>query len=207
MSNAEKINAVKHAETDFPVHDLVKKRWSPYSFIERPVASDDLRSIFEAARWAPSSYNEQPWFYIVAAREDKEEFEKLLSCLVDANQEWAQHAAVLVLGIVRLNFSRNDQTNRHAWHDLGLASAYLTMEATARSLSVHQMAGIHPDKARELYNIPEGFEAVTGLAIGYAGYDESTSETFQERDETPRRRRPIKETFFGKTWGKTHRSL
>src|ERR1700693_2639642 len=144
------------AVTDYPVHELIASRWSPYSFANRSVSDDDLRSLFEAARWAPSSYNEQPWSYMVAKKEDADEFGRLLSCLVEANQVWAKAASVLALGISRLNFARNNNPNRAAIHDLGLAAANLVLEATSRGLAVHQMIGILPDKARELYSVPGG---------------------------------------------------
>lgn len=145
----------KHATPDHPIHELLASRWSPYAFAERPVSDDDLRSLFEAARWAASSYNEQPWSYIVATKSNPAEFERLLSCLVEGNQPWAKAAPVLALGCTNLHFARNNKPNAAAIHDLGLASATLTIEATARGLSVHQMIGILPDKARELYGIPE----------------------------------------------------
>src|SRR6478735_3555893 len=146
------------AVTDYPVHDLIASRWSPYSFANRSVSDQDLRSLFEAARWAASSFNEQPWSYIVAKKEDAAEFERLVSCLVEVNQLWAKQASALALGVSRLSFARNNQPNRAAIHDLGLASGNLVLEATARGLVVHQMIGVLPDKARELYSIPEGFE-------------------------------------------------
>ncbi|MCH9021144.1 MAG: nitroreductase family protein, partial [Planctomycetes bacterium] len=97
----------KKASTDYPIHELLAERWSPYGFEDRSVDQADLRSLFEAARWAASSYNEQPWSFIVATRENPEEFARLLSCLVEANQGWAKAAPVLVLGVVSLKFSRN----------------------------------------------------------------------------------------------------
>ena len=144
----------KEASPDHPIHELLAKRWSPYAFADRPVSDDDLRSLFEAARWAASSYNEQPWRYIVATKADPEEFERLLSCLVEGNQAWAKAAPVLALGCTSLNFALNGKPNAAAQHDLGLASASLTLEATARGLFVHQMIGILPDRVRELYASP-----------------------------------------------------
>src|SRR5271165_1980542 len=126
------------ASTDYPINDLIANRWSPYSFANRSVSNEDLKSLFEAARWAASSFNEQPWNYIVAKKGDAEEFERLLSCLVEVNQVWAKSAPALALGISRLNFARNDKPNRAAVHDLGLASGNLVLEATARGLVVHQ---------------------------------------------------------------------
>ena len=141
----------------------------------------DLRSLFEAARWAASSYNEQPWNYLVATRENPLEFGRLLSCLVEANQAWAKAAPVLVLGVVNLRFAKNNQDNRAAVHDLGLAAGNLLVEATTRGLSVHQMIGILPDKAREIYQIPEHFEAWTAMAIGYRADPAKLPEALKER--------------------------
>src|SRR5262245_60473558 len=123
------MSSVKTAVTDYPVQELIAKRWSPVAFADRAVADDDLRSLFEAARWAASSYNEQPWSYIVAVNRDAEAFQRLLSCLVEGNQAWAATAPVLVLGCTSLRFARNDRPNAAALHDLGLASANLTLEA------------------------------------------------------------------------------
>src|SRR5918912_901138 len=163
------MNVQKQATPDHPIHELLAKRWSPYAFADRPVAEEDLRSLFEAARWSASSYNEQPWSYLVATKAEPAEFERLLSCLVEGNQVWAKAAPVLALGCTSLNFTRNGQPNAAAQHDLGLASGNLVLEATARGLAVHQMIGILPDRARELYQVPEGVRPLTGLAIGYAG--------------------------------------
>src|SRR5438874_10538077 len=155
----------KQATADHPIHELIARRWSPYAFSDRPVSDDDLRSLFEAARWAASSYNEQPWRYIVGTKGDPEGFERLLSCLVEGNQGWAKAAPVLALGCTSLYFALNGKPNAAAVHDLGIASATLTLGATARGLFVHQMIGMLPDKARELYRIPEGVQPMTGLAI------------------------------------------
>jgi nitroreductase len=193
----------KTASTDYPIHELLGARWSPYGFDDRSVAITDIRSLFEAARWSPSSYNEQPWSYLVAQREEPEEFSKLLSCLVEANQEWAKAAPVLVLCVVTLNFKRNNKKNRAAVHDLGLASGNLVLEATSRGLFVHQMIGIEPDKAREIYSIPEQSEAWTAMAIGYRGDPGKLSEELKERDVTPRKRKRLAEFVFASRWGDT----
>jgi nitroreductase len=191
----------KRASTDYPISELIAERWSPYAFDNRLVPDADLRSLFEAARWAPSSYNEQPWSYIVATRDNSEQFQRLLSCLVDANQVWAKAAPVLALGVVSLRFARNAKDNRAAVHDLGLASGNLVLEATARGLFVHQMIGILPDRAREIYGIPEGYEAWTGLAIGYRGDPTSLPDPLRERERTPRQRKSLQEFVFNGKWG------
>ena len=196
------MNVPKQATPDQPIHELIARRWSPYSFADRPVSEDDLRSLFEAARWAASSYNEQPWSYLVATKANPDSFARLLSCLVEANQAWATAAPVLALGCTNLRFARNEQPNAAAVHDLGLASANLTLEATARGLFVHQMIGILPDKARELYRIPDGVQPTTGLAIGYAADPDSLPEKYRQRDLTPRNRKPIAAFVFGEMWGR-----
>ena len=192
---------IKKAVTDYPILPILAERWSPYGFEDRPVSEADLRSLFEAARWAASSYNEQPWNYLVATRENSAEFERLLSCLVEANQAWAKKAPVLVLGIVSLRFARNNQDNRAAVHDLGLAAGNLLAEATTRGLSVHHMIGILPDKARELYQIPEHFEAWTALAIGYKADPSKLPDALRERDLAPRQRKPLNKFVFTGQWG------
>ncbi len=195
------MNEAKHATPDHPIQELIARRWSPYLFADRPVSADDLRSLFEAARWAPSSYNEQPWSYIVATRNHPDEFERVLSCLVEGNQLWAKAAPVLALGCTSLNFVRNGQPNAAALHDLGLASANLCVEATARGLLVHQMIGILPDRAREVFRIPDGVQPLTGLAIGYAADPDGRTDKFGERDRTPRARKRLAEFVFGGEWG------
>lgn len=191
----------KKASTDYPIHELLAERWSPYAFADRPVLTADLRSLFEAARWASSSYNEQPWSYIVATKEESQQFQQILSCLVDGNQVWAKAAPVLALGIVNLKFARTGKNNRAAVHDLGLAAGNLLVEATARGLLVHQMIGILPDKAREIYELPDGSEAWTGIAIGYWGDPMSLPDTLRQRDLTPRQRKPLGQFVFSGKWG------
>ena len=188
------------AQTDYPVHDLIANRWSPYSFAARSVNDNDLRSIFEAAHWAPSSFNEQPWRYIIAKKENQAAFNKLLSCLTERNRLWASHAPVLVLAITSLKLARNNKSNRAATHDLGLASANLSLEATARGLSVHQMIGIEPDKARQCYEVPADFEIFTAIAIGYAAKPADRLTEFADRDQTRRPRKPLNEILFENRW-------
>lgn len=192
---------IKTARPEHPVHALHARRWSPYAFADRGVSPDDLRALFEAARWTASSYNEQPWSYIVATRDEPEQHARILGCLVAGNQAWAQRAPVLAIGVASLRFRRNDNPNKAAAHDLGAASASLTFEATARGLAVHQMIGIEPDRVRSEFAVPDGFEPLTGLAIGYAGVPEEAPEKLRERDTTPRTRKTLAEFVFGGRWG------
>ena len=195
------MNTQKQATVDHPVHDIIARRWSPYGYSDRPVSPADLRSLFEAARWAASSYNAQPWSYLVATRKEPEAFSRLLQCLVEGNQTWASTAPVLAIGCSKLNFAHNGLPNKAALHDLGLASANLTFEATARGLCVHQMGGILPDKIRDLYAIPEGVQPLTALAVGYPADPDTLSATLRERDLKVRERRPLMEFVFSDKWG------
>lgn len=186
----------KHADPDHPIHDLLARRWSPYSFSDRPVPREDLAALFEAASWAASSFNEQPWRYIVATKDNPEEYEKLLDALNEKNREWARHVPVLALAVKKNTFTRNGKPNRVALHDLGAASASLTVEATHRGLHVHQMAGILPDKAREIFSVPEDFDVEVGMAIGYVDEDGPLA----EKDEGSRSRKPLSESVFSGSW-------
>jgi len=174
-------------------HDILpalQARWSPYSFDpERDVAEDDLRAAFEAARWAMSSYNEQPWRYIVGVRGRSDEVrERVLSTLLEGNRPWATFAPVLVLGLYRPDFTKNGEPNKAAPHDLGAASAFLTAEAAARGIMVHQMIGIDPEKARERFELSESIVPLTALAIGYHGPNPELDETYAKRDDRERAR-------------------
>ena len=192
---------MREANTEYPVHQLIAARWSPCQFaVDRPVGDADLASLFEAARWAASSFNAQPWHYIVAKREDRAEFKRILNCLTEGNRPWARYAGVLALGIARLDFAHNGKTNVAAVHDLGAASAQLTLEAGSRGLHVHQMAGILHAEIRREFSVPEGFEPVTGIAIGYHAPNEELPAKYRERDQAPRLRRPLTEFVFTGAW-------
>lgn len=191
---------IKHANTDYEIMEELSKRWSPYGYSDQPVEPEKIRAMFEAARWAASSFNEQPWRYIIGTKDQPELFEKILACLVDGNQAWAKHAYLIGLGVIRTKFSKNDKNNRVALHDLGLASGNICAQATHLGLQVHQMGGILPDKARELFEIPEPFEPVTGIAIGHADEPDDISDEFKKRDTTPRTRRSLDQFVFGGNW-------
>jgi nitroreductase len=194
----------KAAATEHPIEPALARRWSPYIFSKRPVAQTDLRSLFEAARWAPSSFNEQPWRFLVAVQDDQKAFQRLLETLTPGNQAWAAQAPVLIVTVVQTAFSRNDKPNRTALHDLGLAVANLTFEATARGLVVHQMAGIDLEAARRTASVPDGYEVATAIAVGYRGDpDEAADPAHADRDRKARTRRPLAETVFGADFGHT----
>jgi len=191
----------KPANTQYPIHELLRARWSPRAFSERPVEADKLRSMWEAARWAPSSANEQPWRFIVATKDNPAEFERLLGCLLEGNQKWALRAPVLLLSVASLRFEDDGKPNRHAFHDVGLATENLIIEATALGLFVHPMAGFQVEKAREEFKIPEGYEPVAMMAAGYAGDPSVLPDYLREREYNPRQRKSIDEFVFAGTWG------
>jgi nitroreductase len=197
----------KSAPSDHPIHEVLQQRWSPRAFSGKPVPPDVLRSLFEAARWAPSSANEQPWAFLVATRDDSETHTKLLSTLAESNQVWAQHAPVLGSSIARLNWAKTGQPNRTAFYDTGAAVAGLTAEATARGLFVHQMAGFDHQKASELFHIPSDWQPVAAFVLGYPGDPESLPEPYLTRERNARTRKPLSEFVMSCDWGKPARFL
>jgi len=188
------------APVEHPIHDLLRRRWSPRAFAPRSVEREKLLALFEAARWAPSSYNEQPWAYIVARKEDQENFARLLDCLIEFNQSWAREAPVLAVSVGHMKFSRNNQPNPHGLHDTGAASMALCVEATHLGLVVHQMAGFSGQKARAAFAIPDDWEPAAAMAIGYPGDPEALPEKLREREKEPRTRKPIRDFVFGAGW-------
>lgn len=193
----------KPATTQYPVIDAIRDRWSPRAFADSPVEREKLGSLFEAARWAASAFNEQPWRFIVASRhDDPAEYDKALGCLVEANQAWAKAAPVLVLTMMSTTFKKNGNDNRVAQHDLGQAAAHLTLQAAALGLATHQMAGVDLDKVRETYSVPEGYEPQTAIAIGYPGEADTLPEGWaRDAEAAPRTRLPFGEFVFTGKFG------
>jgi nitroreductase len=195
------MTTTKLASTKNPIHELLSQRWSPRAFCDRPVEPEKLLSLLEAARWAPSSSNEQPWRFILATRDNPAEFEKSLACLMEGNVAWAKRAYALILTVAKLKFDRSGKPNRHAFHDVGSATENLAIQATALGLVVHPMAGIYPEKAREIFGIPEGYEVVAAVAIGYPADASTLPEGLRERELAPRTRKPLEELIFTGHWG------
>ncbi len=192
----------KPATTDHPVLDSIERRWSPYVFADRPVESEKLLSLLEAARWSASAFNEQPWRFILATKDQPEAYAKALGCLVEANQGWARQAPVLILTVTRTTFVRNDKPNRVHQHDLGLAVQNLVVQATSMDLFAHQMAGVDLDKVRREYNLPDGFEPQTAIAIGYGVDPADLPDEVREKEQAPRSRNALSEFVFGDEFGK-----
>jgi nitroreductase len=185
------------------VIDVVAKRFSPRAYSGQAVEKEKLLTVLEAARWSASSYNEQPWRFIMATKDNPEAFEKLLSVANDWNQKWATLAPVLILTVAKKTFSHNSKDNKHAWHDIGQTVATLALEAAQHDLYIHQMAGIYPDKARELFSIPEDFDVVSLFTLGYLGDIKDLPEEFHKSEQRKRERKPLGEIIFENEFGQT----
>lgn len=191
----------KPAETQFPLHDLLRRRWSPRAFDGRLVEAEKIGSLLEAVRWAPSSSNEQPWRFVVATREEPAEYDRLLACLLEGNRKWAYRAPVLIVSVARMDFEDDSRPNRHAFHDVGLATENLLLQATALRLVAHPMAGFDIEKARADLKIPPGYEPVAMIAVGYPGELTVLQDYLQQRELKSRERKPLTEIVFSGQWG------
>jgi nitroreductase len=191
----------KRLATRAPLNDLLNNRWSPRAFSGKPIEPLKIVSIFEAARWSPSSANEQPWHFIVAAKEDSRVYDAIVESLMEGNRRWAQSAPLLILGVARSSYSKTGKPYRHAWYDLGQSIAHLTVQASALGLAVHQMGGFDAEKARELLTIPDGYEPVIAIAVGYAELPETLPDDLRRREEASRTRKPLEELVFTEEWG------
>ncbi len=198
MPQPESLDQLKHGTASSPVEDIFLRRWSPRAFADKPVSDEDLKTIFTAATWAASSYNEQPWRFILGRKGD-ETWEKIFKGLMPLNQAWAKAAPVLYASFAKKTFSHNGASNSVAPHDLGAASANASLQATALGLHNHGMAGIDRVALREAFKVPEDFEPVACWALGYLGDPESVPENFRKAETEPRQRKPLDEFVF-KQW-------
>lgn len=178
------------------INELIKKRYSPVIFSSKKVEQEKIVSLFEAARWAPSSYNEQPWRFIVGVKNDDENYPKLFDCLVEANQYWAKYAPVLALSVAKKTSSVTGKTNRFAQHDTGMAVGNLLMQATSLGLYVHQMGGYSISKSREYFNLDDDLEPMAAIAIGYIGKMDLFPKDLQEREGNERFRKGLNEIIL-----------
>jgi nitroreductase len=193
----------KHAICDNEVIDLIRERWSPRAFdASRPVGIAELWQLFEAARWAPSSRNEQPWRFVVARRDhSRDASESLLAALSPTNQTWARAAPVLVLVAVRMTVERTGEANRHAYYDAGQAVAFLSLQAQSQGLGVRQMEGFDHAIARTVCAVPDEFEPAVVMAVGYPGDPATlTNDKHREMEMAPRQRRKISEFVYNGSW-------
>jgi nitroreductase len=191
----------KPAITNHELHSLITQRWSPRAFDSQLVEPEKLAQLFEAARWASSCFNDQPWTFIVATKDDTVNYQKMLDCLVPANVVWAQVAPVLGLIVAQKNFKHNGKPNAWGDYDAGQAAATLVLQATALNLVAHQMGGFDAAKAIATFNIPETACPVAAIAIGYAGATNNLPPELQERETAPRDRYPSSSFVFTGTWG------
>lgn len=191
----------KLATTEYPIHSLLQERWSPRAFASDLVPTEQILSLFEAARWSPSGGNGQPWSFVVAPRDDQQAFAGLLACLGEGNQVWAKHAPLLILTVAQ-TIREPGKPNAWALYDLGQAVAHLSVQATALGLQVHQMAGFSADQARATFAVPEDHTPVTVIAIGGPGQAESLPENLRVRELAERTRKPLASFVFGGSWGR-----
>jgi nitroreductase len=188
----------KPAVTDHPVHDLIRERWSPRAFSDLPVEQAKLQSLFEAARWAPSAGNQQPWHFLFATKENPEAHTRFANILFERNTLWAQHAPVLILTVVKL-YDRPG-IEHTSYFDAGMAVGNLLIQAVDLGLMTHQMSGLDRDKAIAELNIPEGFVPHTMIAIGYPGTPDKLPDDLREREILPRQRKTLQEFVFEGSW-------
>lgn len=185
----------KIANTDFPIHNLIARRWSARAFSTKTVEKSKLLSILEAARWAPSSRNEQPWRYVVFTDDNREKLDKAKSVLLEINN-YAKRAPILICAITKRTYSDNGIYNRLHFHDLGAANENMFLESFNQGLIMHEMGGFNRDKARELFNIPDDYEVGIMIAIGYQDSHEILPERYREKANSPRERKPLSEIAF-----------
>jgi nitroreductase len=192
--------SAKVADTVASVHELIRKRWSPRSFSAREVSDEDLKTIFEAARWAASSNNEQPWRFLVARKSDGADYEKILNLLVPGNQAWAKSAPVLLIMAAKRTFSNSGSPNRYALHDTGQALAHLFLQTTALGLHAHGMAGFDAERARKELEIPDDYDLGAAVALGYLAPPDQLPERYRQGEVSKRHRKPLSEIVFGANW-------
>jgi len=194
----------KPATSCVKIHDIIQNRWSPRAFdANKPVSHDDLLAMLEAARWAPSCFNDQPWRFVVCNKTtDADSWQNALNTLAERNQLWAKNAPVLVLSVAMANFNHNDKPNRWAMYDTGAAATSLCLQATALGLIVHQMGGFDAEKARELFHLPHDCTPMAMMAIGYQGDANMLDEDFKVTELAERSRVALYERFYAGRWGK-----
>jgi nitroreductase len=191
---------LKHAPDVAGVQNLFLRRWSPRAFADKDISAAELKTLFEAARWAASSSNEQPWRFLVGRRGD-DTYQKIFNSLVEFNQSWVKSAPVLVLSVAKKIFTNNASPNRFNLHDTGAATANLALQATANGLHTHSMAGFDPEQARASFAIPSDYDIGAVTAIGYFGDPAGLPEHLHKTEVSPRQRKPLEEFVFS-AWEK-----
>lgn len=192
----------KPTNNQFPILEALQQRWSPRSFSEKAVEKEKLQSLLEAARWAPSARNEQPWRFIVGVKGD-ETWDKIYESLVEWNRQWAGRAAVLVINIGKKFYDFRHLENDTYQYDTGQAVAMMVTEAVNQGLIGHQMGGYSATKAIELFEIPEDYQPISVSAFGYSGDPDLLPEDMRKSEFEERQRRPLNETVFSGKFGNT----
>ena len=196
----------KNAITTYPINELAKNRWSPRAFLDKPVETPKLVSMFEAARWSASGGNEQPWRFIVGQKPD-DSWQNIFSTLNEGNQAWTINVPVLILACGNKISSWDGGISDFFQYDVGQSVAHLSLEAMHQGLYVHQMGGFSAEKARELFEIPESFAILTAIAVGYLGKPEILSEKLMERELQERVRKPLPDMIFSGKFGAPSRII
>lgn len=193
----------KTANTHVSVHEVISQRWSPRAFdATRPVSREQLISMLEAARWAPSCFGDEPWRFIVWDKNtDEAAWKQAFDCLGEFNQQWVKNAPVLLLATASHVFRHNGAPNRWHGYDTGAASENLCLQATALGLMAHQMGGFEADKIRHAFNIPDGFTCMAMIAIGYQTEPHVLEGELRDKEVAERTRKPLEENFFENSWG------
>jgi nitroreductase len=185
----------KMAKADYPINEIISRRWSARALSTKHVEKSKLLSILEAARWAPSSRNEQPWRYIVFTNNNSEKLKKAQSVLKEIN-DYAKRAPILICAITKRTYSDNEIPNRLHFHDLGAANENMFLEAFNQGLIMHEMGGFDLQKAREVFNIPKDYEMGVMIAIGYQDTYHVLPDRLKEKAFTPRIRKPLSKIAF-----------
>jgi len=198
MTDTDTLPLRKPADASHPIHDLISERWSPRAFADRPVEREKLYSILEAARWAASAGNQQPWHFIIATKENGDDHERLVATLWDRNILWAKYAPVLILVVAKL-YDRPGKEYT-SFYDVGMAVGNLVTQAVDLGLVTYPIGGFDPDKARTTLGIPQGYQPLAMIALGYPGIPDVLPDDLRERELAPRSRKPLEEFVFEGRW-------
>ncbi len=178
------------------IHPIIKQRCSPRAFSDKPVPTEIVLQLFEAARWSPSARNEQPWRFFYATKSDKEVYNNYFSVLNEWNQKWAHSAPVIIITVAKMNYEYMNRPNNYAIYDLGQSVAYFSLQATYLGLFVHQMGGFYPEKAIQVLGLTEGYEPITALALGYKGSIDRIPKEYHDQENKIRERLSLDSIVF-----------
>jgi len=193
-------HALKVASVDYPVHELICARWSARAFSDQQIEEEVIKTCVEAARWAPSSMNEQPWKYLVTQKHKEGDYQKIWECLNQGNKPWTQKAQVLIVVLAEKNIKSTGMQNAYALHDVGAANMNLLLQATSMGLLGHMMGGFHAENLIQALGIPDHLMPVLIMALGYPDKPDVLEEPFYTREITPRTRKPLENSLIWDSW-------